>query len=120
MEFSTRWQVVGDEGSLLNWASLWDDFVMWKKNARGMGTLPNILVHVHVSVGLSETSFAKEQAYDRYQLILHTKRLPPMWGEKHQTLGRHQITMYIEAETTTTLSVKWTGDLSAFAGLFVV
>ena len=118
MEFATRWQVVGDEGSLLNWASLWDDFVIWKKNARGMA-LPNIFVHVHVSVGLSETSFAKELAYDRYQLILHTKRLPPMWGED-LPIGRHQITMYIEAETTITLSVKWTGDLSPFAGLSVV
>ena len=90
---------------------------MWKKNLRGTGGSPQIHIHVHVSVDLYETSFAREQAYDNYAFTVQTKRLPLLWGEKELLLGGHPVTMYLEKETDNTLSVKWTGNMSAFAGV---
>jgi hypothetical protein len=116
VEFATRWRIVGDEGSVVNWASLFDDFVMWKKEMRGVGGTPHMQFYVHWSVNLHETSFAREQAYDKYQFILQTKHLPPMWGGKELLLGGgNLVKMHIEVEGDSTLSFKWTGNMMAFA-----
>ena len=87
------------------------------KNTRGMGVPPQIHFHVHFSVDTYETAFAREQDYDKYRLTMQTKRLPLLWGEKEPSLGGHQVSMYLETETDNTIAVKWTGNLSAFAGL---
>jgi len=60
---STRWQqIVGSESSVVNFVSLWDDFVLWKINKRGTTGLTEICIHVHFSIGLYETSFTRELA----------------------------------------------------------
>ena len=114
---STRWQIVGSEScSVVNFVSLWDDFVLWKINKRGTTGLTEICIHVHFSIGLYETSFTRELAYDRYRFVVQAKHLPPRWGVKEPSLGGQQVTMFLEKESDTTVTVKWIGHLCAFAG----
>ena len=111
VELATRWRIIGDEGSVVNWAELWDDFATWKKNTQ---RTPVIHVHLHWSVNIYETSFACGHITDRYRFFPAVKRVPAMWGEKEPSLGGH-LTMYIEATASDAVSIKWTGDMIAFA-----
>ena len=114
---STRWLVVGNEDSVVNFVSLFDDFLMFHINKRGKTGLTEVCVLVHFSVGLYETSFIRELTFDGYRFVVQTKHLPLMWGLKELTLGGHEVRMYIEKESDISVAVKWIGYLSAFAGV---
>ena len=70
---------------------------------------------VHASVALDEHALAGELNYDQYKFA-GTRRVPLLWGDKELVLEGRPLTMYLEAESASTMHIKWVGDMRAFTG----
>ena len=101
-------------GSVVNFLSLFDDFIVWQQTKRSVEAPIHILIHESANTICAHT-LMPELAYGQYH-VSKTKRIPLLWGQKELTLGGYPIAMYVETELDSAVHIKFVGDMRAFTG----
>ena len=99
-------------GSVVNFLSLFDDFLVWMRSKRGVEAPVHVLVHESASL-VGQQPQLRDMAFARYQ-VSEVSRLPLLWGEAELALGGCPVTMYLEKETDERVHVKFAGEMQAF------
>lgn len=115
VQWRVAWYVAGENGaSVLNFLSLWDDFMVWKCKAMAK----DIETHFYPHTGFDsfEQSKIDEMTYERYTLHgpAEEEELPLKWHEAAPCIGKRVATCHLTAASDTELKMIWSGNTWAF------
>ena len=115
MQWRVAFYVAGEDGSVLNWLSLFDEYLVWKAKAMAKDIETHIFAHVGVDE-LSQDKIESEFSYEHYKVHepLPEEDLPLKWSEAAPCMGKRVATLHLTASSDTALKMIWSGNTWAF------
>ena len=114
VQWRTAWYVAGEDGSVLNFLSLWDDYLMWRTKAMAK----DIETHLFPHTGIDELEQSKidEFNYEHYHVHAPSeeKDMPLKWHEAAPCIGKRVATCHLNASSETELKFIWSGNTWVF------
>ena len=114
VQWRVSFYVAGEDGSLLNFFNLWDDFLIFKSKAMAK----DIEAHLwpHSGIGDLEQAKINDLNYEHYTVHepAQESELPLKWHEAAPVIGKRVATCHLTAASDTQLKLIWSGNTWAF------
>ena len=114
VQWRVSFYVAGEDGSLLNFFNLWDDFLIFKSKAMAK----DIEAHLwpHSGIGDLEQAKINDLNYEHYTVHepAQESELPLKWHEAAPVIGKRVATCHLTAASDTHLKLIWSGNTWAF------
>ena len=115
VQWRVAWYVAGEDGSVANFLSLWDDYLVFKTKAMAK----DIELHIFPHTGIDELEQSKMEAelnYEHYHFHAPAEEseLPLKWHEACPVIGKRVATCHLTASSETELKFIWSGNTWAF------
>ena len=110
VQWRVSFYVAGEDGSLLNYFNLFDDYMVWKSKAMAK----DVETHLWVHSGIDELEQAKidDLNYEHYTVHepAQESELPLKWHEAAPVIGKRVATCHLTAASDTQLKLIWSGN----------
>ena len=120
VQWRVSFYVAGEDGSLINFCNLFDDYIVWKTKAMAK----DVETHLWPHIGIDELEQAKidELNYEHYTVHepAQESEMPLKWTEGAPCIGKRVATCHLTAASDTLLKLIWTGNTWAFRDAITV
>ena len=115
VQWRVAFYVAGEDGSVLNFFNLFDDFLVWKSKAMAKDIDTHLWPHIGIDE-LEQSKIEEELSYNHYTVHAPAQEseMPLKWHEACPCIGKREATVHLTAASDTELKLIWSGNTWVF------